>query len=158
MSCFLGLLHEGTIMSQFSLRPYDRDSDFPYVIRSWTQCCHGTFPWRIAPERVWGVEWRARCVAVLERSSCMIACDPEDHSVIFGFIIYEPDVLHFVYTKHAFRGFGIAHALVNAAAPELGKRETTITWVPPRPKEHPECDIIGQHNLVYNPFKGPIGQ
>ena len=46
-----------------------------------------------------------------------VACAPNDPSVIFGYIVAEPEanVLHYAFTKEAFRGFGIAKVLFKHA-------------------------------------------
>ena len=40
-----------------------------------------------------------------------LAVFPEDHSVVFGWSVSEPGVLHYAYVKPDFRKFGIARAL-----------------------------------------------
>jgi len=48
--------------------------------------------------------------------SSFVAADSEDHTVLFGFICghyrKDEDVIHFLYTKKAFRGMGIATELI----------------------------------------------
>ncbi len=41
-----------------------------------------------------------------------IACDPEDEDLIFGYITFEPKIIHFIYVKYAFRKRGIATKLL----------------------------------------------
>lgn len=40
-----------------------------------------------------------------------IACIKEDQNTILGYIVSEPKILHYIYTKGAFRRFGIAKSL-----------------------------------------------
>jgi GNAT superfamily N-acetyltransferase len=48
----------------------------------------------------------------------VIACNPEDQSQIFGFAIgtpatpTTPPIVHYVYVKHPFRGFGVGKTLL----------------------------------------------
>tara|TARA_R110000868_G_scaffold148576_1_gene370549 strand:+ start:412 stop:708 length:297 start_codon:yes stop_codon:yes gene_type:complete len=46
----------------------------------------------------------------------IIACDPNDDKTIYGYIVAELDqaamILHWVYTKHSFRNFGMAKAML----------------------------------------------
>lgn len=42
-----------------------------------------------------------------------IACDPDDEMIIYGYLVYEPNVIHYIYVKDAFRRRGIATTLLN---------------------------------------------
>lgn len=51
-----------------------------------------------------------------------IACSPDDPEQIFGYSVYSDlplPVLHWVYVKHPFRGFGIARDLCSRVSPKL---------------------------------------
>lgn len=137
-------------MTDFALRQFDSATDTPYVLSSWVRTCRGQFPWRHCTDKDWNVQFRERALAVLERSQCLVACDPEDASVIYGFAVFEPEALHFVYVKGAFRGFGIGKALTLAACPTLGTCQTVVTWVPP-------LDALAKYKLEFRPFDGPMG-
>ena len=50
---------------------------------------------------------------ILDSAHISIACDPNDESVIYGYLISESDIAHYIYVKDAFRKFGIAKDLVN---------------------------------------------
>ncbi len=59
-----------------------------------------------------------RCVIddILFDSSVLIACDPENAEVIYGYLIYQkPNILHYGYTKEAFRKLHIQTRLINVA-------------------------------------------
>lgn len=56
--------------------------------------------------------------SILARSALLVACDPDEPSVVFGWICWEPGVLHFVMVKRKFRKCGIGSALL--AATDLG--------------------------------------
>jgi hypothetical protein len=60
------------------------------------------------------------------RGSVLIACSETDKTLIFGALIYEPSIIHFIYTKHVFRGFGIATSLWEKAYGETKPREAGI--------------------------------
>ncbi len=42
----------------------------------------------------------------------LVACLKDDPNVILAYLVYEPDVIHYAYTKGAFRRLGLAKALV----------------------------------------------
>lgn len=45
----------------------------------------------------------------------IMACDPEDHNSLFGFICYEGNVVHYIYVKYPFRRLGVANELLKKA-------------------------------------------
>jgi hypothetical protein len=46
-----------------------------------------------------------------DRTIIMVAAKPDEPDVIWGYMIAEPRVLHYVFVKQGFRRFGIAKAL-----------------------------------------------
>lgn len=50
---------------------------------------------------------------ILESSSVTIACHKDEPSVIFGYIIHQGNILHYIFIKEAFRNLGLAKALYN---------------------------------------------
>lgn len=46
----------------------------------------------------------------------LVAHDPDNLDVVLGYLVYEPGILHYVFTKEAFRKYGIAAALLQYAA------------------------------------------
>jgi hypothetical protein len=52
---------------------------------------------------------------IIPHSTITLACDPDDPDTIWGYICTDGDLLHFIYEKSAFRGFGIGGCLLRAA-------------------------------------------
>jgi hypothetical protein len=52
---------------------------------------------------------------IIPHSTITLACDPDDPDTIWGYICTDGDLLHFIYVKSAFRGFGIGGCLLRAA-------------------------------------------
>lgn len=46
----------------------------------------------------------------------LVACKPDEIEVIFGFLVFEPGVLHYAFTKDAFRNYGIANSLLEKSS------------------------------------------
>ena len=71
-----------------------------------------------------------------------VMCDKDDSNVIIGYSVLSPDatVLHWVFVKKDFRGYGVATDLV----PETVKTVTHLTKAGIR--------ILKKKNLAYNPF------
>lgn len=52
------------------------------------------------------------------RTKVLVAVNNEDSHVIYGYLVYEPGILHYVFVKEAFRRFGIARHLYGHAFKE----------------------------------------
>jgi hypothetical protein len=61
---------------------------------------------------------------IIRNSSITLACDPDDADTIWGWICFDSDLLHFIYVKSAFRGFGIGGGLLRSTD-AFGGRITT---------------------------------
>lgn len=81
-----------------------------------------------------------------ESAEKMVCCSQNDKTLIFGFIIYEPELLHLVYVKNLFRNFGIATELYRRAYGTGSPREAANFF--------PNCDWLKKHapEIVFNPF------
>jgi len=54
---------------------------------------------------------------IICNSTITLACDPDDPDTVWGYVCRstDNDILHFIYVKSAFRGFGIGGCLMRAA-------------------------------------------
>lgn len=76
--------------------------------------------------------------------SVRVAARKDDESVIFGYCVYEPEALHYVFVKECFRKWGVAKSLVEPIQKSL-KYFTHRT--------HTATPIIGRClGFQYNPF------
>jgi len=64
---------------------------------------------------------------LLAESETTVAHFPGDSDQILGYVVASGDVLHWVYTKGAFRRLGIASALLDSALAERPRRATHWT-------------------------------
>ena len=58
---------------------------------------------------------------IISNSTLTLACDPDDEDTVWGFVCSAGELLHFIYVKSAFRGFGIGGCLFRAAGLPNGK-------------------------------------
>lgn len=73
----------------------------------------------------------------------LVACSPENQNVIFGYLVYEPGIIHYAYVKELFRKLGIARSLFIAAETPKVITHKTRTIKP----------ILRKHDeIIYNPF------
>lgn len=54
---------------------------------------------------------------LLLNAKTIVACNEEHPQTIFGYMIFDPDVVHYVFVKAAFRRFEIARDLIAHAFP-----------------------------------------
>jgi hypothetical protein len=78
-----------------------------------------------------------------EDTKALVACSPEENEVIFGYLVHQPHILHYAFTKEAFTQFGIAKALLDHAGGATYYTHRT----------HISKQISDAHpELIYNPF------
>ena len=84
---------------------------------------------------------------ILDESSILVACHKDEPTVIFGYIIHDKSILHYIFIKEAFRNLGLAKALymegLKTADPMFGYLYTT------------HKTFMGDkvnHNVTFNPF------
>lgn len=77
----------------------------------------------------------------------LVACLPEDDSVILGYLVADPTekVLHYIFVKDAFRRFHIAQTLYDKVFSEMGEGVVSITH-----STHHVKNFI--EKFTYNPF------
>ena len=94
------------------------------VLDSWCKTVAAEPPWNFAtplpspplPPPVLIYEHDTILKKIIRNSTLTLACDPDDEDTVWGFVCSAGDVLHFVYVKSAFRGFGIGGCLYRAAS------------------------------------------
>ena len=119
-------------MSDYLFRPMEPD-DEPFVISSWLtsagkawDALRGTLAERFPGVTMGAVadvphRFTRRVVTdIMARPTVkiVVAADLDDPTVIFGFIVAEPGVVHWVHVKHIMRRQGLAAALCDAVVPE----------------------------------------
>ena len=109
-------------MSDFAIRPAGPD-DMAFVINAWLEGYWPDCPCSVVmPKSAWWPRWHRVVENILsdERTRTVIACLEERPDQLMGFACYRPpECLHWVYVKQAFRGNGIARALLDVRIPAL---------------------------------------
>lgn len=96
---------------------------------------------------------------LLRRSTVSVACDPQDKDCILGYMVWEPDALHWIYVKKSFRKLGIARELFrHSKLPEdldgVQVTHATKMWFTTRERGPGLEDRFKK--AVYNPYRGVI--
>ena len=66
-----------------------------------------------------------RIEAILRFSQGLVCVDDKDPDIIYGYVIYDPTAVHWVYTKYSFRGMGIAKTLLDKVPEESRQYHTS---------------------------------
>lgn len=86
---------------------------------------------------------------ILQRSTTLLACNPEDSSQIYGYIVYEMlrgvPIVHYVYTKYTYRKLGIAKQLFEAT---IKSKPLLISHYTSNLKPH-----MDKLELIFDPYK-----
>lgn len=96
------------------IRPL-REEERAFVLAAWLKSYRNAPLMRLVDNRTYYVKQAENIIAMLENSRCFVAADPEDDTVLWGFIVVEFDFCHYVYVKHLMRHHGIARTLWQAA-------------------------------------------
>lgn len=121
--------------------------DLNFVLNSWLKSNRNEH--QHVTNEVYYTFYKKIIAELLSKADTVIACDPADHNSIWGYIVYEPSTVHYIYVKHALRRFGIANSLMSLM-PEFNVLQSTHSSVHARKyhKKYPEL-------VTYNPYLLP---
>jgi GNAT superfamily N-acetyltransferase len=102
-------------VSSMHLRPATVE-DGRFIANSWLQSFQPSYHVKRMSSDVYYNNHRAILARLVDRGSVMVAADPQDPWTIWGWSCHERDgcilTVHYVYTKHPFRGLKVGSALV----------------------------------------------
>lgn len=122
-----------------------RDDDLPFIASTWIDHVAAIKYFRKCPRRIIKENLFEKVKAIAKSRSVLVSCSSEDDNQIFGYIIYNGESLHFLYTKLLYRGMGIASALLSQCGQEF-KQVTTQSddrWF---------RKYMQKHNMIFNPW------
>lgn len=127
-------------MSEVLIRYY-QDDDKNFILSSWLRSYRNSqFAKKIQPEIYYANH--ARVVEhMIQTCTILVACDPTAPYVTYGYICYQPELIHYIYVKYPFRKLKIATILLESS---LLKPPYIIT--------HLTKAINLDINVVYNPY------
>ena len=103
--------------------PEPDDRAIRFVLDSWCKTVAAEPPWNFGstrhtpppPHPLLIYEHDTILKKIIHKSTITLACDPDDPDTVWGYVCTDGDLLHFIYVKSAFRGFGIGGCLLRAA-------------------------------------------
>jgi GNAT superfamily N-acetyltransferase len=124
-----------------------KPNDDNFILSSWAQSYRHNPMYGAMPVDLYFSRYRKFTLSVLERSYAIVACDPSDPDVVFGYCVYrfigDIPVVSYVYVKQVFRRFGLASKLLNQVS-----TETKITTA-----MMPKLEAWARRmNCVFDPF------
>jgi hypothetical protein len=110
-------------------RPEPDDRAIRFVLDSWCKTVAAEPPWDFSstrhtpppPHPLLIYEHDTILKKIIRNSSITLACDPDDADTVWGYVCCDGELLHFIYVKSAFRGFGIGGCLLRAIGIPKGK-------------------------------------
>lgn len=131
-------------MSNIHLRPYEA-ADHNFVLNSWLKSYRNSDFAKKIDNETYYKSHAILIASILATATTIIACDPEAHHVIYGYLCWtpnndSPDCFHYCYVKGPFRKMGIAKVLVTSVNPGSAYIVTHLT------------DSLYRDNLTYHPY------
>ena len=110
-------------------KPEPDDRAIRFVLDSWCKTVAAEPPWDFAtprhtpplPHPLLIYEHDTILKKIIHKSTITLACDPDDPDTVWGYICSDGELLHFIYVKSAFRGFGIGGCLLRSAGIPKGR-------------------------------------
>ena len=107
----------------FAIRP-SCEGDLGFLLSSWSESWHrGSPDMRAVRFAIYKLPMRRRVLALLERSTVLVACVPDDADHILGWACVEKragaGVVHYAYTVQGRREHGLAATLLREAFARL---------------------------------------
>ena len=104
-------------------KPEPDERALGFVLDSWCKTVAAEPPWDFSttpttpplPHPLLIYEHDVILKKIIRNSTITLACDPDDPDTVWGYVCFDGDLLHFIYVKSAFRGFGIGGCLLRAA-------------------------------------------
>jgi GNAT superfamily N-acetyltransferase len=99
------------------LRPIEQ-GDLHLVLSSWLRSNRDGPIARLLPDSVYYAEEKSIVTALVQRVPVVVACNPELRDSVYGWLCGERLegrlVVHFIYVRHSWRGWGIGRQLLGA--------------------------------------------
>lgn len=128
---------------KLTTREFKPDTDTNFILKSWLTTFKNTGPAvsRMLDQEYFDV-YQKIVKNILNYATTTICCDSEEPDVIWGYIVYSDQAIHYVYTKETFRNLGVATHLISKT--DLDHYTHYTHGVRHLLKKYPQ--------LIYNPF------
>lgn len=136
---------------KMTLRPPDL-TDKNFIFNSWLKSYRSSDFAKDQCNAVYYDNYKIIVENILKRSKIVVACNPQDYTQVYGYIVYEDLpadnlLVHFVYTKYTYRKFGVAKKLLVSI-----RRSNNPILISHYVKSLEK--IKDKITFIYDPFKG----
>ena len=119
-------------------------TDIPYLYSTWLNSYkRDSLIGKSVRDHIFFDNYRLVLDKIIKESKIYVACHINEPAVIYGYIVFDDDLIHYVYVKESFRRLGIATSLYQKAL-EYGP----ISYITHRTYAIDKLN----HNLIHNPF------
>ena len=101
------------------------ESDHSFIYNSWLRSFRNSPYARCIPNEEYYEKQGKLITHLLSTGVTLLAVDPEDTNIIWGYVNYTLPTINYVYTKFVFRKLGVAKNLVGAAVDLTGRVEVS---------------------------------
>ena len=131
------------------LRPIIED-DTAFIFNSWLKSYRFSHFGEKITNTIYFAEHHKVIERLIDNSKVLVACNPEEPSQVYGYIIGEEVdgifVLHFIYVKHIFRNMGVGKTLLDAWGHDKEKAGVYTHHTRMADK------LAAKYNFVYHPY------
>jgi len=131
------------------LRPIIED-DTAFIFNSWLKSYRFSHFGEKITNTIYFAEHHKVIERLIDNSKVLVACNPEEPSQVYGYIIGEEVdgifVLHFIYVKHTFRNMGVGKTLLDAWGHNKEKAGVYTHHTRMADK------LAAKYNFVYHPY------
>lgn len=132
------------------------DTDLPFIYSSWLKSLrYGSETFRGVRNHIFFPHYNHVIDYILSSPEIkiLVACHREHPETVFGYIVYEPKIIHYIYVKKDFCRFGIGRFLWGMAGmiPDYSHRTLDLVSIL---KRHPEQTSIWNPFILYHQLKG----
>jgi len=102
--------------------------DIAFIIASWLRSYKhkSSFAKRIQHNIFY--KWHEQVIKrILDRSAVLVAHMKDEPEIILAYIVFEPNTIHYIYTKDEWRMMGIAKALLDQSQVKFDSDDTYFT-------------------------------
>jgi len=91
-----------------------KQTDANFILNSWLKSYRHSPLTKSIRGDIYYKHHHDKIIKLLSRSKIACAVSKDEDSQIYGWACFEEGVLHYIYTKHSYRGFGIATEILKS--------------------------------------------
>lgn len=90
------------------------EQDLNFIFNSWLKSYRNSSFAEHIPNDIYFTFQKEVIRLLLERSTIFVAVNPEDSSQVYGYLVFEDNIVHWCYVKFTYRKLGVMRKLLKA--------------------------------------------